>query len=166
MTTSEEQLQEWEALVPRLNDDADDHMDVAHSADMRPEHTANYRHAKNAHEAAYAIHSLIAELRETMESLRAGLEQLGKERSRALAAESDLAATKAMLASKKILIESAEAKLAETEKDAQRYRWLTDDHCNWTTRQACRDILCWMPVMSYSVASAAIDAAIAAKEKP
>lgn len=59
-----------------------------------------------------------------------------------------------------------EAKLAEAEKDAQRYRWLTDDHSNWTTRQACRDILCWMPVMSYSVASAAIDAAIAAQEKP
>lgn len=69
MTTSEEQLQEWEALVPRLNDDADDHMDVAHSADMRPEHTANYRHAKNAHEAAYAIHSLIADLREAREQL-------------------------------------------------------------------------------------------------
>lgn len=64
MKLTEEQLAEWEALVPKLNDDADDHMDVAHSVDMRPEHTANYRHAKNAHEAAYAIHSLIAELRE------------------------------------------------------------------------------------------------------
>lgn len=69
MTISEEQLQEWEALVPKLNDDADDHMDVAHSVDMRPEHTANYRHAKNAHEAAYAIHSLIAELREARAKL-------------------------------------------------------------------------------------------------
>lgn len=69
MTISDEQLAEWEALVPRLNDDSYEHMDVAQSADMRPEHTTNYRHAKNAHEAAYAIHSLIADLREARAKL-------------------------------------------------------------------------------------------------
>lgn len=69
MKLTPEKLAQWKALVPKLNNDADDHMDVAHSVDMRPEHTANYRHAKNAHEAAYAIHSLIAELREARAKL-------------------------------------------------------------------------------------------------
>lgn len=102
MTTSEEQLQEWEALVPKLNDDADDHMDVAHSADMRPEHTANYRHAKNAHEAAYAIHSLIADLREAREQLASpymdGYEAAKEEyRPQVIALEAKLAEAQALV---------------------------------------------------------------------
>lgn len=48
-------------------------------------------------------------------------------------------------------------------KDAERYRWLTNDHDSPDTRKACHDISARIPVMSYSAASQAIDAAIAAK---
>lgn len=64
MKLTPEQLAEWKALVHKLNNDADDHMGVAHSIDMPPEHTANYRHAKNTHEAVWAITNLIADLEE------------------------------------------------------------------------------------------------------
>ena len=64
MKLTPEKIAEWKSLVPKLNDDSDDHMDVAHSADMAPQHTVNFRHAKNAHEAAWAINSLIADLEE------------------------------------------------------------------------------------------------------
>lgn len=50
-------------------------------------------------------------------------------------------------------------------KDAERYRWLTNDHGSPDTRKACHDISARIPVMSYSAASQAIDAAIAAKGK-
>ena len=50
-------------------------------------------------------------------------------------------------------------------KDAERYRWLTNDHDSPDTRKACHDISARIPVMSYSAASQAIDAAIAAKVK-
>lgn len=48
-------------------------------------------------------------------------------------------------------------------KDAERYRWLTNDHDSPDTRKACHDISARIPVMSYSAVSQAIDAAIAAK---
>lgn len=64
MKLTPEQLAEWNALVPELNNDADDHMDAANSTDMPPQHTVNFRHAKNAHEAAWAINNLIADLEE------------------------------------------------------------------------------------------------------
>lgn len=64
MKTPPEKLAEWKALVHKLNNDADDHMGVAHSTDMPPQHTVNFRHAKNAHEAAWAITNLIADLEE------------------------------------------------------------------------------------------------------
>lgn len=64
MKTTPEELVKWKSLVPKLNDDCDDHMEVAQSADMRPEHTVNYRHARNAEEAAFAITDLIADLEE------------------------------------------------------------------------------------------------------
>lgn len=44
-------------------------------------------------------------------------------------------------------------------KDAERYRWLTDDHPDAETRNKVRGILGRMSVMSYSAACAAIDAA-------
>jgi hypothetical protein len=43
--------------------------------------------------------------------------------------------------------------------DAERYRWLTEDHDSKEMRNRCLEILSRMPVMSYSAACAAIDAA-------
>jgi hypothetical protein len=43
--------------------------------------------------------------------------------------------------------------------DAERYRWLTEDHDSKEMRNRCIEILARMPVMSYSAACAAIDAA-------
>ena len=57
----------------------------------------------------------------------------------------------------------AQALLEPYRKDAERYRWLTNDHDSPDTRKACHDISARIPVMSYSAASQAIDAAIAAK---
>ena len=64
MKTTPEELAKWKALVPKLNDDSVDHMVVANSTDMPPQHTVNFQHAKNAHEAAWAITNLIADLEE------------------------------------------------------------------------------------------------------
>jgi FtsZ-binding cell division protein ZapB len=47
----------------------------------------------------------------------------------------------------------------EAEADAERYRWLTEDHDSKEMRNRCLEILSRMPVMSYSAACAAIDAA-------
>lgn len=45
--------------------------------------------------------------------------------------------------------------------DAARYRWLLEDHSDPATRETCRELLRRLPLMSYSAASAAIDAAMA-----
>lgn len=55
--------------------------------------------------------------------------------------------------------------LVEVCKDAARYRWLTADHATFETRLRCSDLLARMGQMSYSAASAGIDAAMATKEK-
>jgi FtsZ-binding cell division protein ZapB len=47
----------------------------------------------------------------------------------------------------------------EAEADAERYRWLTEDHDSKEMRNRCLEILSRMPVISYSAACAAIDAA-------
>jgi hypothetical protein len=49
-------------------------------------------------------------------------------------------------------------------EDAERYRWLTEDHADHATREKCRELLYRMPVMSYAAASHAIDDA--RKEQP
>lgn len=64
MKLTPEQLAEWKDLVPKLLDDSSDHLGITHSTDMPPQHTVNFRHAKNAHEAAWAITKLIADLEE------------------------------------------------------------------------------------------------------
>jgi hypothetical protein len=108
MNTTPEQLAEWKALVPKLLDDSSDHMGVAHSTDMPPEHTVNFRHAKNTHEAAWAITNLIADLEEARR--RSSItEAFAKELS------SDLIATRKLLAEAQALIEPYR-------KDAERYR--------------------------------------------
>lgn len=50
--------------------------------------------------------------------------------------------------------------VAAWKRDADRYRWLTDDHEDRETRLACRDIQARMGVKSYSAVSADIDAAM------
>lgn len=55
----------------------------------------------------------------------------------------------------------AEKRAEAAEADAARYLWLTADHDDHATREQCRAILERMPVMSYSAATAAIDAALA-----
>lgn len=158
MTTSEEQLQEWEALVPKLNDDADDHMDVAHSADMRPEHTANYRHAKNAHEAAYAIHSLIADLREAREQLASpymdGYEAAKEEyRPQVIALEANLAEAQAREKEIRIAVEFVLKAFQASEAAGYRSR----------DRQFCIEILSKTleEQQDQSALTAAIDTAVA-----
>lgn len=47
--------------------------------------------------------------------------------------------------------------------DAERFRWLTEDHADRDTRARCRAILECMPVRSYSAACLSIDAARAGK---
>lgn len=42
-------------------------------------------------------------------------------------------------------------------EDAERFRWLTEDHTDEETRTRCREILDRMAVMSYSAACVAID---------
>ena len=64
MKLTPEQLAEWKDLVPKLLDDSSDHLGITHSADIATQHTVNFRHAKNANEAAWAIAKLIADLEE------------------------------------------------------------------------------------------------------
>lgn len=52
------------------------------------------------------------------------------------------------------------ARLAEAERDAARYRWLTEDHADKATRERRDELLRRMPVMSYSAASRDIDIAM------
>lgn len=52
------------------------------------------------------------------------------------------------------------AELESCRKDAERYRWLTEDHDDRAKREARREICERLPVMSYSAASDAIDAAM------
>ena len=47
-------------------------------------------------------------------------------------------------------------------EDSTRLRWLLEDHSDFETRERCRKVLARMPVMSYSAATAAIDAAMKA----
>lgn len=44
--------------------------------------------------------------------------------------------------------------------DSSRLRWLTEDHADPDTRARCRELLGRMPMMSYSAATADIDAAM------
>ena len=55
------------------------------------------------------------------------------------------------------------AELAEAKKDAERYRWLTDDHLGMDTRTRCQRILDQMAVLSYSGACIKIDEAMKGK---
>ena len=50
-------------------------------------------------------------------------------------------------------------------QDSTRFRWLTEDHADPAVRDRCRELLKRMPLMSYSAAAAAIDAAIAETTK-
>ncbi|MBN9410872.1 MAG: hypothetical protein J0H69_17140 [Burkholderiales bacterium] len=43
------------------------------------------------------------------------------------------------------------------EKDAERWRWITEDHADRATREACRELIDRLPTMSYSAACEAID---------
>lgn len=64
-----------------------------------------------------------------------------------------------------LAIDQLRRELAEARKDAERYRWLCDD-LSGEERIKRNGILCRMPVMSYSAASADIDAAtLAEREK-
>ena len=45
-------------------------------------------------------------------------------------------------------------------KDSNRLRWLTEDHADPDTRARCRELLARMPMMTYSGATADIDAAM------
>lgn len=54
----------------------------------------------------------------------------------------------------------AEAQADDDRKDAERYRWLCEDHADAATRQRCRDILEHMGVKSYSANSIDIDNAM------
>jgi len=47
-------------------------------------------------------------------------------------------------------------------KDSARFRWLTEDHADPTTRASCREILERLPVMGYGAAVQLIDDAMAA----
>ena len=211
MKFTPEQLAEWKALVTKLIDDSSDHMGVAHSTDMPPQHTVNFRHAKNAHEAAWAITNLIADLEEAQKDLenerargihschdnctqdgcvnRRLRDELAATRKQLAEALAKIAAVRKLCAGDRApnwtndasvystrgyildltecemsALQSAIAEAVEPyRKDAERYRWLTNDHDSPDTREACRDISARIPVMSYSATSQAIDAAIAAK---
>jgi hypothetical protein len=117
MRLTPEQLAEWKALVPKLNDDSNDHMGVAHSADMPPEHTVNYRHARNAEEAAFAITNLIAELREAQRRISIS-EAFAKELS------SELITTRKQLAEAQAPhINSAHSYVQEVPDHCDRITW-------------------------------------------
>ena len=49
---------------------------------------------------------------------------------------------------------------SEDRKDAERFRFMLDDHAEKTTRQRVRELFERLPVMSLSAARAAIDAAM------
>lgn len=63
-------------------------------------------------------------------------------------------------------IERLEAERDAAVADARRYQWLTEDLDIRHGRETRNQILDRMPVMTYSSASAAIDAAIAKGEAP
>ena len=50
--------------------------------------------------------------------------------------------------------------VSEDRKDAERFRFMLDDHAEKTTRQRVRELFERLPVMSLSAARAAIDAAM------
>lgn len=98
MKLTTEQLAEWKALVPKLIDDSSDHIDVANSTDMPPQHTVNFRHAKNAHEAAWAITNLIADLEEATEQIVGWKKEWQRENDALNQAEAELADVRKQLA--------------------------------------------------------------------
>ena len=51
----------------------------------------------------------------------------------------------------------ASAPVSEDRKDAERFRFMLDDHAEKTTRQRVRELFERLPVMSLSAARAAID---------
>ena len=55
--------------------------------------------------------------------------------------------------------------ITEDRKDAERFRFMLDDHAEKTTRQRVRELFERLPVMSLSAARAAIDAAMQ-EDKP
>ena len=55
--------------------------------------------------------------------------------------------------------------VSEDRKDAERFRFMLDDHAEKTTRQRVRELFERLPVMSLSAARAAIDAAMQ-EDKP
>lgn len=56
-----------------------------------------------------------------------------------------------------VLAGSGSAMQSRDREDAERFRWLTEDHTDAETRTRCREILERMAVMSYSAACVAID---------
>ena len=64
-----------------------------------------------------------------------------------------------------MLAASPTTPVSEDRKDAERFRFMLDDHAEKTTRQRVRELFERLPVMSLSAARAAIDAAIQ-EDKP
>ena len=62
-------------------------------------------------------------------------------------------------------IEALEAELAACKRDAERYRWLTDDHADADMRGRVDDIAHHIQIRGKGNSDAAIDAAMAAGEK-
>ena len=118
MRLTPEKIAEWKALVPELNNDSDDHMDVAHAADMAPQHTVNFRHAKNAHEAAWAITNLIADLEEAQRRISIS-EAFAKELS------SELITTRKQLAEAQALIHAGQPTLDSSSIESVVAFWST-----------------------------------------
>ncbi|WP_026641154.1 hypothetical protein [Bordetella petrii] len=57
--------------------------------------------------------------------------------------------------------EPVAAQKGDDARDAERWRWITDDHNDPRVRVELRALFDRLPVMSYSAACAAVDAAIA-----
>ncbi|MBK9497389.1 MAG: hypothetical protein IPO08_23285 [Xanthomonadales bacterium] len=160
MKTTERQIAEWEKLSDAATpgpwgragtEVTAKSIGYASVCDTETDNDKMCENAAFIAAAREAIPALIADLRDARETISRLTAQ-----AEALLLHADI----------KTRREEREAKLAEAEKDAKRYRWLTDDHDSRDTRKACHDILARMPVMSYSAASQTIDAAIAAQEKP
>lgn len=61
--------------------------------------------------------------------------------------------------------DALKAELDALKTDAERFRWITDDHQDPEVRTALLDLFERLPVMSYGAACAAIDAAIRANKE-
>ena len=68
--------------------------------------------------------------------------------------------TRCALIYKAMLAAAPTPPVSEDRKDAERFRFMLDDHAEKTTRQRVRELFERLPVMSLSAARAAIDAAM------